>query len=116
MTAGELARELLDYFGPEGEHWLQGRLTNRLSGAQGKRCFHGAVAEIVLGRPQYASDTLGGLVAPFLVKVHEQYPQYPHETIRYPAISRPMMEMESFNDLHPFGDLRVILEKVAADE
>ena len=110
MTAGELARELLEYFGPSGEHWVQRRLTNGLSGAEGKRCFHGAVTEIVLGRPQY-SDRLDLVVAPFAEKVREQHPRPYHSIAR-----RPMHVMESFNDASTWEEFQAILEKVAAGE
>jgi hypothetical protein len=58
MTAGALARELLEFFGPEGERWIQGHLFDGQ-----KRCFQGAVSQILLGVTQYATSRISSWIS-----------------------------------------------------
>jgi hypothetical protein len=104
MTAGELARELLEFFGPNGTRWIQRKLVS----PEGM-CFHGAVSDILLGQPQYVIKALASVAEPFAGKVREQYPGQVYA-------SQPMWLMIDFNDSHTWDELRAILEKVAADE
>jgi hypothetical protein len=108
MTSGELARELLEFFGPEGERWGQGHLFDGQ-----KWCFQGAASLILLGSTQYADTQLTPATEPFAAKVREQYPAF---LSQYHPAFRPMALMERFNDNHSWDELRAILEKVATDE
>jgi hypothetical protein len=104
MTPGDLARALLEFFGPNGARWIQ----RKLYSPEGM-CFHGAVTDILLGRPQYVIKALESAAEPFAEKVREQYPGR--------VLPRhPMRLMIAFNDNHTWDELRAILEKVAADE
>ncbi len=108
ITPGELAAELLDLFGPDGDHWRKCQLY-RL----GSWCFQGAVTQIVLGKPTYADSLLDHLVRPFADAVLAQFP-----TRRISDVPHPWMIMEDFND-HPltgWEDMQLILEKVAAND